>query len=119
MVYLVDLDFGKELETYSDYTVLSPVLNSTFHVQNVIYLTRNNYTDNNGVKEAIIKYGALDVGYFGQSTFDQANPYFNPETNAQYQVYSAHQWLMVLNDKLWKKQPCHSAHCHEPCDSGQ
>ena len=41
---------NEDVETYSDWTVLSPVLNTSIHVQNVIYLTRNNYTDNDAVK---------------------------------------------------------------------
>ena len=44
----------EDLETFSDQSVLSPILNSTIHVQNLIYLTRDNYTDNNGIKEALI-----------------------------------------------------------------
>lgn len=31
-----------------------------------------------------MKYGALDVSFFGQSTFDEVNPYYNPETSAHY-----------------------------------
>lgn len=46
-------------DEYDDYSHISTVLNSIVHVQNVIYLKRNNYTDNNAIKEAILKYGAV------------------------------------------------------------
>ena len=31
-----------------------------------------------------MKYGSLDVSYFGQSTYDEESPYYNPKTYAQY-----------------------------------
>jgi len=68
--------FDEELETFSDYSVLSPVLNSTIHVQNLVYLTRSNYTDNNAVKEAIIKYGAVATGIYYSGSYMNSNSYY-------------------------------------------
>ena len=67
---------GDELESYSDWTVLSPVVNSSIHVQNVVYLTRTNYTDNNAVKEAIMKYGAVTSGIYYSATYLKSYSYY-------------------------------------------
>ena len=42
-----------------DLSVLSPVLNSIAHVQNIVFLYRDNYTDNDAIKQAILMYGAV------------------------------------------------------------
>ena len=47
-----------------DMSTLSPLLNSIMHVQNVLLLGRNNYTDNNAIKEALMKYGAVATGIY-------------------------------------------------------
>ncbi|MCF0227178.1 MAG: hypothetical protein HUK28_07745, partial [Methanobrevibacter sp.] len=45
--------------------MLSPVLNSLVHVQNILYLqTPTNFTDNYAIKEAVIKYGAVCADYY-------------------------------------------------------
>ncbi|MBR2857698.1 hypothetical protein IKE96_00535, partial [bacterium] len=46
-------------EGSDDINHLSAVLNSVVHVQNVLYLKRNSFTDNDAIKEAILKYGAV------------------------------------------------------------
>ena len=71
----------EDFETFSDYTVLSPVLNSNIHVQNVIYLTRTNYTDNDAVKDALIRYGAVATGIFYSSSYMKSDSYYYSGTN--------------------------------------
>lgn len=46
-------------DIYSPRSILSPVLNSFMHVQNVVYLKRDDYTDNDMIKQAIMDYGAV------------------------------------------------------------
>ena len=45
-------------DKYFEYSILSPVLSSIMHIQNVLYLNRNNFTDNGMIKRAIMEYGA-------------------------------------------------------------
>ncbi len=73
--------FEENLETFSDYTVLSPVLNSTIHVQNVIYLTRTDYTDNDAVKEALIRYGAVATGIYYSGSYMKSDSYYYSGTS--------------------------------------
>ena len=59
----------ESIEQYDDYSMLSPVLNSVTHVQDIIFLGRNTYTDNDAIKEAIIKYGAVSTGIYFDSSY--------------------------------------------------
>ena len=57
-------------DTYDDMSHLSPILDSMMHVQNIVLLKRNNFTDNDEIKQAILNYGAVatlmyyDVGIY-------------------------------------------------------
>lgn len=55
---------SEEDESYDDKSHLSSVLHSLMHVQNVLFLKRNNFTDNDGIKQAIMKYGAVATTMF-------------------------------------------------------
>ncbi|WP_458402588.1 Ig-like domain repeat protein [Methanobrevibacter sp.] len=61
-----------------DKSTLSPVLDSVVHVQDILFLTRNNFTDNDGIKKAILKYGAV-----GTSMAYEPN-YYDSTTNSYY-----------------------------------
>lgn len=65
-------------DLFDDKSVLSPILNSIFHIQNVIFLTRNNYTDNDAIKEALMKYGAVGTSMYYE------NKFYNSNNNAYY-----------------------------------
>ena len=66
----------EDFETFSDKTVLSPLLNSDIHVQNIIYLTRTDYTDNDAVKEALIRYGAVATGIYYSGSYMKSDSYY-------------------------------------------
>ena len=63
----------EDIEKYDDYSMLSPVLDSFTHIQNIVFLPRNNYTDNNGIKEALMRYGAVQTGIYYDSTYFSTN----------------------------------------------
>ena len=78
---------NEDLETFSDYSVLSPVLNSSIHVQNIIYLTRESFTDNDAIKEALIKYGAVATGIYYSGVYLKSNSYYySASTNNNHAV---------------------------------
>ena len=54
-------------------TYLSPLMESIMHVQNVIYLPRSSYTDNDAIKQAILNYGAVCTSLYS--------------THSKYQYY--------------------------------
>lgn len=69
----------EELDPYDDYSTLSPVLDSLVHVQDIIFAPmRHNYTDNDGIKKMILKYGAISAAY------GHSNDYYNPTTYSYY-----------------------------------
>ena len=71
------------LDVYSDMSTLSPVLESEIHVQNIYVLpTRTSYTDNDAIKEAILKYGGLYTSYY------HLDSYYNSNTCGYYYPYS-------------------------------
>lgn len=86
---------------YDDYSMLSPLLNPVTHVQNIMYLKRDSYTDNDAIKQAVMKYGAVATGiYF--SSFS-----FNENTNAYYfsgQSYANHAVTIVGWDDYYPKE---------------
>ena len=66
-----------EDDKYSS-NALSPVLNAVTHIQNVLWIPRTSYTDNNGIKEAILKYGAV------ATSINYNDNYLNTRTHAYY-----------------------------------
>lgn len=59
--------------------VLSPVLNSIYHIQNVLFLERKSYTDNDAIKKAILQYGAVSTCIYWSSSYlkNNYNYYYN------------------------------------------
>ena len=75
--------FSTENDPYDQTGKVSLIIapNNSIHFQDVAFIPpRNNVTDNDLLKKAILKYGALAVTYAA----DQTPPYLNPETSAQY-----------------------------------
>lgn len=59
-----------------DKSALSPILNSIFHIQNILFLKRENYTDNDAIKRAIMQYGAVGTGIAYYSAYTNSNSYY-------------------------------------------
>ena len=78
--------FTQDADTYDEMGKISPVIrtNQDFHAQDIIFIPNNEIPNGTQIKEAILKYGSLDVCYYGQSTYNEKNPYYNPSTYAQY-----------------------------------
>ena len=63
---------GPILESDDKYilnTLFSKVLNSLMHVQNVLFIQRNNFTDNDEIKRALMTYGAVYTSIY--ASFDK------------------------------------------------
>ena len=58
-------------DKYKRDSVLSPVLNSLVHVQNMLLFKRENYTDNDAIKLAIMKYGGVSTSLYSNNQKDQ------------------------------------------------
>lgn len=51
-------------DRFDDKSVISPMLDSILHIQNIVFLKRNSYTDNDEIKTAIMKYGAVGTSIY-------------------------------------------------------
>ena len=68
-------------------SVLSPVLNPLFHIQNIVFLKRDNFTDNNAIKEAILKYGAVATQMHRNESYQKGNNhYYNGNMGCNHAV---------------------------------
>ncbi len=63
-------------DRYDDKSTLSHVMNAIAHVQNILFLKRDSYTDNDAVKRALMKYGAVGTTmYYGSTNANKAHNY--------------------------------------------
>lgn len=67
-------------DSYDDYSALSPILKSEVHVQNILFLYRDNYTDNDAIKQAILNYGAVGT----RMNMNQGESFYNSEKSSYY-----------------------------------
>ncbi len=75
-------------DIFDDYSLISPVINSFMHVQNVLFLGRENYTDNDAIKQAILNYGAVVTGMYYDNYYLATNGayYYRASTYANHAV---------------------------------
>ena len=75
-------------DEYNPNSLLSPLLNANNHIQNIIFLTRNNYTDNDAIKKAIMDYGAVSTSVYWSSSniYKTKNYYFNGTSSPNHAV---------------------------------
>jgi len=61
-----------------DNDVISPVFNSLMHVQNILYIPRSSYTDNDAIKWAVLNYGAVatEMNIVFSSQYMRGNSYY-------------------------------------------
>lgn len=76
-------------DAYDTNSLISPVLNSVYHIQNMLFLTRTSYTDNDAIKRAILNYGAVtsSIKFGGSSSYmNGSSYYYNGEERADHSV---------------------------------
>ena len=78
--------FIQDADTYDEMGKISPVITTPqdIHVQDVIFIANDEVPNGTKLKEAIMKYGSINVNYYGQSQYDEVSLYYNTETYAQY-----------------------------------
>ncbi|WP_458406168.1 C1 family peptidase [Methanobrevibacter sp.] len=62
-------------DKYDDSNIFSSVLNQLTHVQNILFIKRNSFTDNDVVKKAILDYGAISTAIRMVPTYDHERRY--------------------------------------------
>ena len=69
-------------DKYSINTLLSPLMDSVMHVQNIVYLPRLSYTDNDAIKHAILNYGGVFTGIYYSGSYMKYNSYYCTSSTA-------------------------------------
>lgn len=64
-------------------TYLSPLMESLMHVQNIVFLPRHNYTDNDAIKQAILNYGGVYTTLYATGA---KNQYYSGTSNPDHAV---------------------------------
>lgn len=76
-------------DPYVDLSTVSPILTNLFNVQNILYILRNNYSDNDGIKSAILNYGAVGCRIYMNQSFlnnDNTTYYYPGNQNINHDV---------------------------------
>ena len=63
-------------DPYSASNQFSFILNSLTHVQNIIFLTRDSYVDNDNIKRAIMDYGAVSTSIAWYGKYQNGKNYY-------------------------------------------
>ncbi len=67
----------ESLDNYVPNDYLSAIFNPLTHIQNILWIDRNGYRDNDGIKFALLNYGAVSVScYFSSSLANGPNYYY-------------------------------------------
>ncbi len=69
-------------DCYDGSSLLSPILESMAHVQNILFLKRDNYTGNDAIKKAIMDYGAVSTSIYWDSSFLSGKSYYYDGTQS-------------------------------------
>ena len=99
-------------DIFDDYSLISPVINNYMHIQNVLYIGRDSFTDNDAIKEAILRYGAVVTGIYYESRYlsSKSAYYYAGTTYANHAItivgwddnYSKENFLMTpRGDGAW------------------
>jgi C1A family cysteine protease len=71
-------------DRYDDKGHLSPLLKDVLHVQNILYLKRDNYTDNDAIKQAILNYGAVATNMYYLNNNANLNMHYTSDKKLCY-----------------------------------
>lgn len=78
---------GESDDAYNPSSELSPILDGLFHIQNIVYLTRTNYTNNDEIKRALMEYGGVSTSiYWSSSYLTGKNYYYSGSEGANHAI---------------------------------
>jgi len=79
-------------DAYTISSIISPVLDSLLHIQDVAFIRRANFTDNLMIKEALIRYGAVTSSLYWNFSCSNGGNYYNNEINSANHAVSIVGW---------------------------
>ena len=86
-IILLQFPVNESEDPYNPSSILSPILNSIIHVQNIVYLNRTSYTGNDEIKKALMEYGAVATSiYWSSSNLKGKNYYYSGGATSNHAV---------------------------------
>lgn len=92
-------------DPYDAKSLLSPVLKSYFHIQNIAYLTRSDRTDNDKIKRALMDYGAVQTSIYWSSTYAKGKSYYYDGSNSPNHAVIIVGWDDTYSKDNFKNKP--------------
>ncbi len=63
-------------DLHDDNSAVSPVIDSILHIQNILFLKRDNFTENDAIKKALMQYGAVSTSFAFYYSYLRNNNYY-------------------------------------------
>ena len=101
---------NEEDDPYSMNSMISPILKSILHIQNILFLKRTDYLDNDEFKHAILSYGPISVGmYYNKTYLNGYSYYYDGDEDSNHEVcivgwnddYSRDNFINAPGDGAW------------------
>ncbi len=75
-------------DRYNPKSTVSPVFSSLYHIQNVLFLSRSDYTDNDAIKRALMDYGGVATSIYWSSSYikNVKNYYYTGDNSPNHAV---------------------------------
>ena len=95
----------ESLDNYVDIDYLSALFDPYTHVPNILWITRNNYTDNDGIKYALLNYGAVSVSCYFSSAYANGSSYYYDGTEGRNHAVTIVGWDDGYSASNFKTMP--------------
>ncbi len=99
---------GPVLESLDNYVAtdyLSSLFDPLTHIQNILWIDRNDYLDNDGIKFALLNYGAVSVSCYFLGSFANGSSYYYNGTNGRNHAVTIVGWNDTYSASNFKTTP--------------
>ena len=99
---------GPVLESLDNYIAndyLSAIFNPLTHIQNILWIDRNDYLDNDGIKFALLNYGAVSVSCNFSSSFANGPNYYYTGTDGRNHAVTTVGWNDTYSASNFRTAP--------------
>ncbi len=99
---------GPVLESMDNYVpkdYLSAIFNPLTHIQNILWIDRNGYRDNDGIKFALLNYGAVSVSCYFSSTYANGPSYYYTGDNGRNHAVTIVGWNDTYSASNFRTAP--------------
>ncbi len=95
----------ENLDNYIANDYLSAIFNPLTHIQNILWIDRNDYLDNDGIKFALLNYGAVSVSCYFSSTYANGPSYYYTGDNGRNHAVTIVGWNDTYSASNFRTAP--------------